>query len=43
MTLLPIHPAGKSCSDLGRVLVLNDPPERLRDVRRGLRAAGGVG
>ena len=23
---MSIHPAGKSCSDLGRVLVLNDPP-----------------
>ena len=21
-----LHPEGKSCSDLGRVLVLNDPP-----------------
>jgi len=25
MTLLPIHYNGKSCSDLGRLLVLNDP------------------
>jgi len=23
---LSIHPAGESCSDLGRVLVLDDPP-----------------
>ncbi len=26
---MSIHPEGKSCSDLGRVLVLNDPPTRL--------------
>ena len=25
-----IHIEGKSCSDLGRVLVLNDPPVRKR-------------
>jgi len=25
MTLLPIYPEGKSCSDVGPVLVLNDP------------------
>jgi len=24
-----IHPQCKACSDLGRVLVLNDPPERV--------------
>jgi hypothetical protein len=23
---MSIHPDGESCSDLGRVLVLNDPP-----------------
>jgi hypothetical protein len=23
---MSIHPEGESCSDLGRVLVLNDPP-----------------
>ena len=26
---MSIHPEGKSCSDIGRVLVLNDPPGRV--------------
>jgi len=28
MALLPIQPEGQSCFDIGRVLVLNDPPVR---------------
>jgi len=27
---MSIHPKGKPCSDLGRVLILNDPPARRR-------------
>lgn len=26
---MSINPDGESCSDLGRVLVLNDPPARV--------------
>ena len=38
MTLLPIHPVGKSCSDPGRVLVLSDP--RLTSVDPELTLGG---
>ena len=39
-----VHPAGKSCSDLGRVLVLNDPPARVlaRDKFMGSRRGSWV-
>jgi hypothetical protein len=38
---MSIQPAGKSCSDLGRAHVLNDPPGRLWRVRD-LKLLGGV-